>query len=48
MDNHPEPIPCYVKEYEDYALTWTKDSLDLLTVKIKSNDRRESYGIGEK
>lgn len=48
MDNHSEPIPCYVKEYEDYAITWTKDSLDLLTVKIKSNDRRETHGIGEK
>jgi len=48
MDNHSEPILCYVKEYEDYALTWTEDSLDLLTVKIKSNDRRETYGVGEK
>ena len=48
MDNHSEPIPCYVREYEDYDVTWTPEALDLLTVKIKTNDRRETYDHREK
>ena len=42
--NENEPIPCYVKEYEDYQITWTPESLKLLTTKIDTKEHGHDTG----
>ena len=44
LDSSPDPIPCYVKEYDDHEITWTPESLELLTTKIKLSDM-ETKGV---
>lgn len=44
LDESSDPIPCFVKEYEDHEITWTPKSLELLTTKVKLSDR-ETKGV---
>ena len=43
-ENQRELIPCYVREYEDYEITWTPDSLKLLTTKIDAKEHNYDTG----
>lgn len=40
LDGSSDPIPCFIKEYEDHEITWTPESLELLKTKINPSDRK--------